>query len=181
MNPKQDKEMARLLVLAQKGDQIAYQNFLLAASRLLRPYLHRRHPQPELMEEVLQETLISIHRARHTYLPDRPVGPWLYAICDHRLMDFFRARRRSERSRLNQASQEATAPPPRPEDGWIETILSAVRRLPEKQRRAIELIKLSGLSVNEAAARMGMSESAVKVNAFRGYEAIRKKFGVKGK
>jgi RNA polymerase sigma-70 factor (ECF subfamily) len=51
--------------------------------------------------------------------------------------------------------------------------------LPGKQRRVIELLKLQELSVREVAARVGMSESAVKVTAFRGYEAIRKMMGVR--
>jgi RNA polymerase sigma-70 factor (ECF subfamily) len=54
-------------------------------------------------------------------------------------------------------------------------------KLPERQRRIIELLKIQELSVREVAAQTGMSESAVKVAAFRGYEAIRKIFGVKTK
>jgi RNA polymerase sigma-70 factor (ECF subfamily) len=39
-------------------------------------------------------------------------------------------------------------------------------------RRAIECVKLDGLSVAEAAGRCGMSESAVKVNVHRGLKAL---------
>jgi RNA polymerase sigma-70 factor (ECF subfamily) len=45
-------------------------------------------------------------------------------------------------------------------------------RLPEKMRRAIQCVKLEGLSVAEAAHRCGMSESAVKVNIHRGLRAL---------
>ena len=45
-------------------------------------------------------------------------------------------------------------------------------QLPEKMRRAIQSVKLDGLSVAEAAAQCGMSESAVKVNVHRGLKAL---------
>jgi RNA polymerase sigma-70 factor, ECF subfamily len=45
-------------------------------------------------------------------------------------------------------------------------------KLPDKMRRAIQAVKLDGLSVGEAASRCGMSESAVKVNVHRGLKAL---------
>jgi RNA polymerase sigma-70 factor (ECF subfamily) len=44
--------------------------------------------------------------------------------------------------------------------------------LPDKMRRAIQAVKLDGLSVVEAASQCGMSESAVKVNVHRGLKAL---------
>ena len=58
------------------------------------------------------------------------------------------------------------------------SVREALADLPEKQRKVIELLKVQGLSVKEVSAHTGMSESAVKVTAFRGYETIRRIFGV---
>ena len=57
--------------------------------------------------------------------------------------------------------------------------LDALNRIPERQRRVIEMLKIYGLSVKEVAVHTGMSESSVKTTAFRGYESIRKLFGMK--
>jgi RNA polymerase sigma-70 factor (ECF subfamily) len=46
------------------------------------------------VEDVVQETLISVHKARHTYDPARPFAPWFYAIASHRVVDVFRRDRR---------------------------------------------------------------------------------------
>jgi RNA polymerase sigma-70 factor, ECF subfamily len=97
VDANRDRELADLLLQAQEGNQAAYERFLLEASATLRAYLSRRMQRPESVEDVLQETLLSIHRARHTYLPDRPVGPWLFAICRNRMTDFYRRHRRIER------------------------------------------------------------------------------------
>jgi RNA polymerase sigma-70 factor (ECF subfamily) len=175
-----DRELATLLARAQQGDRRAYEAFLLEAVAVLRGFLTRRMRPLELVEDVLQETLLAIHRARHSYLPGRPVGPWLYAICEHRMADFHRRRRRIERLEV----PEADAPIPivgEPPEQPRHSVIEALGRLPGKQRRVIELLKLQALSVQEVAARIGMSESAVKVTAFRGYEAIRRMIGVRRK
>ena len=176
MDSEHDRELAALLELAQKGDRHAYEKFLVEVSSLLRRFLARRMRPAEPVEDVLQDTLLTIHRARHTHLPGRPVGPWLYAICEHRLTDFHRRRGRIERI---EARGEEPPPPTVDVPASPAPVIEALARLPGRQRRVIELLKLHDLSVREVAAQIGMSESAVKVTAFRGYEAIRKMMGVK--
>jgi RNA polymerase sigma-70 factor (ECF subfamily) len=172
-----DVALAALLARAQQGDRPAYEKFLRGAAALLRPFLAKRLGATERVEDVLQETLLAIHRARHSYLPSRPVGPWLYAIGDHRVIDFHRRRRRIERVERSEETPANVVDEPAPSAD--PPVLEALERLPGKQRRVIELLKLQELSVREVAARVGMSESAVKVTAFRGYEAIRKMMGVR--
>jgi RNA polymerase sigma-70 factor (ECF subfamily) len=132
--------------------------------------------EAELAEDVLQDTLLAIHRARHTHIPGRPVGPWLYAICEHRLVDLRRRHRRIARVEVSGTETPQSAgdqPPIQP-----LAVLEVLGRLPGKQRRVIELLKLRDLTVREVAGQIGMSESAVKVTAFRGYQAMRKMMGV---
>ena len=177
MDAADDRQLSALLVLAQNGDRQAYEKFLLQVSVTLRRFLARRTSASESVEDVLQETLLTIHRARHSYLAERPIGPWLYAICEHRLADFHRRRRRIERLEVPENDEPASvAGEPSPESSPV--VFEALGRLPKKQRRVIELLKLQDLSVREVAARVGMSESAVKVTAFRGYQTIRKMMGV---
>ena len=57
----------------------------------------------------------------------------------------------------------------------IESGLDLQRLMSEissKARTAIQYVKLEGLSVSEAAARCGMSESAIKVAVHRGLKAL---------
>jgi RNA polymerase sigma-70 factor (ECF subfamily) len=179
LNPDRDKRLAGLITKAQQGDQIAYEEFLTETAITLRRFLMKR-VDCDVVEDVLQDTLLSIHRYLHTYLPHRPVGPWIYAICGNRIADFYRRKRRIERF---ETVMEVTA---EPETETISqssrsdgTAIGALNKLPDRQRRIIELLKIYGLSVKEVASQTGMSESSVKVTAFRGYEAIRKLMGVK--
>jgi len=176
-----DQMLATLLVKAQEGDQAAYESFLLEVSRVLRRYLSRRMRDSEHVEDVLQNTLLSIHRARHTYWPGRALAPWLFAICGHRLMDFYRRQRRIERLEVSAPDDfvnRVARPVPDEENERGHRVRQALARLPATQRKVIELLKIHDLSVKEAAAHTGMSESAVKVTAFRGYQTIRRVLGV---
>jgi RNA polymerase sigma-70 factor, ECF subfamily len=174
-----DKKLAGLLVLAQQGDKVAYEEFLIETSVRLRGYLSRRM-EYDMIEDVLQDTLLSIHRFIHTYLPGRPVGPWLYAICSNRMVDFFRRKRRIQlvESGIDLDTHQETGTSLTSESP-VGNAIDALKKLPKRQRRIIALLKIEGLSVKEVAIQTGMSESSVKVTAFRGYEAIRKLFGIK--
>jgi len=177
LNPARDQQLAELLARAQEGDASAYQSFLREASKVLRAFLARRMTSArDRIEDVLQETLLTLHRARHSYLPGRPIGPWLYAICQHRMTEFYRRHRRIEAIEVSTDLPESAATDEsQPEaEGLGALVREALMKLPRKQRLIIEGLKLQDLSVKELAVQAGMSESAVKVTAFRGYQNIRK-------
>jgi RNA polymerase sigma-70 factor (ECF subfamily) len=78
LNPARDQQLAALLNQAQRGDQAAYESFLREASVVLRAFLAKRmRSASDRVEDVLQETLLTVHRARHSFLAGRPIGPWL--------------------------------------------------------------------------------------------------------
>jgi RNA polymerase sigma-70 factor (ECF subfamily) len=162
---------------AQDGDRRAYQALLIEVTALVRGFARGRLRQPDWVEDVAQETLLSIHRDRHTYDPARPFLPWMYAIARHRLLDYVeKQRRRGE----NEVSGE---------DGWEQVaseglivergtragfLRQALALLSMKQREIIRMLKLEGLTVAEISRKTGLSASSVKVTAHRGYRTLRK-------
>lgn len=182
MDADQDSELAELFARAQDGDNVAYAKFLFQVTVVLRGFLLKRMTGNDMSEDVLQETLLTIHRARHTYVPGKNVWPWLYTICEHRMIDFYRKYRRLEKREVTipdaimnfAATSEVAA-----ESERADQIRQAMTNLPEKQRQVIEWLKLNDLSTKEVAAKTGMTEGAVKITAHRGYETLRQWFGVK--
>jgi len=73
---------ARLMERAQEGDSAAYSELLTELVPLLRRQIrHRRRTlQPQDIEDLVQEVLLSLHAVRATYDPSRPFVPWLMAI-----------------------------------------------------------------------------------------------------
>ena len=93
-------------------------------------------------EDVVQETLVALHRARHTYDVSRPFAPWMYAVCQNRLVDALRAqRRRLLREIQPDLTAEPSARAPQERDALRADVRRAVAGLPERQRQVIELLK----------------------------------------
>jgi len=171
---EQEAELGRLMVKSQNGDRQCYETLLTRVAGLVRAMVRRRVGDVSWLDDVVQESLIAVHRARHTYDPARPFAPWLYAIAKNRLVDAIRVQRR----RLLRELQPELSPEPgrralQERDALFIDVRRAVAALPDKQRRVIELLKFEELSVREVAARLEMSEANVKVTAHRGYRALR--------
>jgi RNA polymerase sigma-70 factor (ECF subfamily) len=173
---EQESELGRLMSLAQTGDKQAYEALLTQVSALVRAFVRARAGDAHWTDDVVQETLVAVHRARHTYDPARPFAPWMYAIAQNRLIDALRAQRRRLLRELDPAaSPEPARKPVQERDAFHADVRRAVSDLPDHQRQVIELLKFEELSVREVAARLGMSEANVKVTAHRGYRALRRR------
>ncbi|MBA16488.1 MAG: RNA polymerase subunit sigma-24 [Sphingomonas sp.] len=161
--------LGTLMAAAQRGDRAAYRALLVEAQRWLERYFHRRVP-PGQRDDLVQEVLMAVHAKRATYDPARPFLPWLAAIARYRWVDHLRRAYRSEAAALDDhdASQDS-------DEEAVMARVSLERlfgQVPKKQARAIELVKIEGLTVAEAALRSGQSESAVKVNIHRGLKRL---------
>ena len=176
-----EPEWSQLMAAAQDGDRLAYERLLRQILPFIRSIAGRQHRASDRVEDVVQDVLLTIHRVRHTYDPGRPLAPWLAAIAKRRSID---ARRRSGRI----GAWEQTAPDrletfPDPAtnrqielDDKRDSLHRALKDLPRKQREAVELVKIRGLSVAEAATASGQSEGAIKVNIHRALRALRALF-----
>jgi RNA polymerase sigma-70 factor (ECF subfamily) len=159
---------------AQGGDEDAYREALTLIAARLRGYFGRRMQSlPDEVEDLVQETLLVLHLQRGTYDPSVPVSAWLHAIARHKLVDLWR--RRGRREALHDPlddMDEAQHPMAEEAHSSRRDLGALLMTLPVAQRTAIALIKLEGLSVSEAAARTGVSESALKVQVHRGLKRL---------
>ncbi len=163
-----EQSLGQLMALAQGGDVAAYRT-VLDASRLWlkRYYAHRI--APAVAEDLVQETLMSIHAKRATYDPTRPYLPWLAAIARYRWVDQLRRTYRASEEMLDDDlaigdfESEVTA---------RISIDRMLVQLPRGQAEAIRLVKIDGLSIAEASARCKQSEPLVKVNIHRGLKRL---------
>ena len=167
------------MAAAQAGDAVAYRKLLEDILPVVRRQVRARLFDPSLAEDVVQNALLNVHRARHTYHPERPFAPWLGAIVRNAVIDSLRERgRRVEREfgvdDFDGFPHASTEPDLDAGDTRLPgPLVEALESLPAAQRQAVELIQLRGLSVAAAAAEAGVSTSALKVRAHRGYRALR--------
>ena len=94
MTVEQERESAGLMRLAQAGDQTAYASLLVLLTSATRQFARARLGGVPWIDDVVQETLLAVHRARQTYDPGRPFAPWFYAVASSPLIDVIRRERR---------------------------------------------------------------------------------------
>ena len=173
------------MAAAQGGDEEAYHRLLEEILPFVRRQVRSKIAEAADAEDVVQNALISIHRGRHTFRAERPFGPWMRTVVRHSVVDWFRERGRRARREVAVEAPELLAsvePVVERDDARLSAPLAkALDELPGKQREAVELIHLHGLSVAEAAVRAGVSPGALKVRAHRGYRALRERLaGMEG-
>jgi RNA polymerase sigma-70 factor, ECF subfamily len=157
------------------GEAAAFDGLYKKLSPILMGYLLRLTRNRARAEDLLQITFAKVHRARGSYLRGAPVLPWAIAIARRSFLD----ERRAAAVRNEDLSADGSVPEPRPESPAVPTEMSdaleiALQRLPESYREAIELTKITGLSIQEAASVLGTTETAVKLRVHRGYNQLRK-------
>jgi RNA polymerase sigma-70 factor (ECF subfamily) len=124
----------------------------------------------------VQETLLALHLKRQTWDEDGPLSPWLYAIARHKLIDALRRRGR----RIEVSIDDFAEILPGGDDGRSSSVVADVSRhlvdLPAGQRNVVHCIAVDGASIDEAAARLSMSNGAVRVALHRGLASLAAKF-----
>ena len=163
---------SRLMAKIQEGDGEAYRRFLDEIGPVLFGFVRRRVFNPEMVQDVYQEVLLTLHKARHTYEPTRPLGPWLFTVARNSILDALGRNRKFAEREVPTETLPETGEVER--DGSLDDRLyAALKSLPESNRKAVELLKLRGLSLEEAALELGISVAALKVRAHRGYLQLR--------
>lgn len=125
--------------------------------------------QPEIMEDILQDTFIKLWENRYKLKDKASVAAWLFRVSYHSSIDHIRsvlrARQKAEASLL--MIEEAKTLNPEEENVreyfHKEALLrEAINLLPPKKRQAFELCKLQGKSYSEASAALNIANSTVK-------------------
>ncbi len=167
------------------GEDAAFADVYDALAPRLFGYLLRQTRDRAKAEDLVQQTLLHMHRARGRFIPGAEVTPWSFAIARRLLIDLLRRERREIVSAQDVAGDVGERVPSNTDaaDQLVEAqdLARRIRReldqLPEAQRTAFELVKQEGLSLAEAAEVLGTTVAAVKLRAHRAYQALRRVLG----
>ena len=165
-----DADPQALMLRYQQGDRTAATALIGHLSPQLYRFFMVQSASRRDADDLLQETWLRVHQARHTWRPGAPVLPWLYAIARHIRVDHYRRARRLEiRERQVDELPEIAAQTSKavPEMG---TLLAG---LPESQREVIAMLKVSGMSLEEVARATSSTVGSVKQKAHRAYSRLR--------
>ncbi len=169
-------ELQALFKEALEGNQKKYSDFLLINTKILRGFVKKRIALNDV-EDVVQEILISIHKARHTYDGIGPIMPWIFAIARFRIADYLR--KTYSNIRFENCDFEELCeilPDVTIEGRGDEYIDDILKNAPSREKTIITMMHIEEYSVKEVAAYLKMTESAVKVAAHRAIKKIKKDF-----
>jgi RNA polymerase sigma-70 factor, ECF subfamily len=157
------EEDADVLRGARPGDGLLEELVQLHGSALRRFAARQLGEHVGLAEDVVQEALLSAHRAIAAgTLPEHPKA-WLFAIVRNAAVDAIRACRPTGSLEERQHGTVDEIVPAAVEQGeWIDWLMGAIGELPARQREALVGHTIEGRSYREIAARQQTTVSAVK-------------------
>lgn len=178
-NEQADRQRAAWMAAAQAGDQHAYSRLLTDSVALIRAVARRQGVAIDALDDVVQETLLTVHRVRHTFDPSRSYDAWLSAIAARRAIDAMRSYGRRDRREVHDDyamdshvdHDDASAGTERVQAAL--RLRQAIETLPPGQREAVEQLGLKERSLAEAAEHTGRNTGALKVNLHRALKTLR--------
>jgi len=181
-----DLRRSSQMAAAQAGDRATYEALLRDCVPLIRAFAARQGVPADHLDDVVQDVLLTIHRARQAYDPTRSFTAWLRIIAERRAIDllrrFGRQRAREIHSPLafESYADDTLRPAHNGDDaGRSNRVKKALTTLPERQREAIQVLVLEDRSLAEAAIATRRTKGALKVSLHRALKALRAKFAGK--
>lgn len=158
------------------GDPAAAAPLFEACRRPLFAFLYRMCGSAEVAEDLLQETLLSVHAARASFAPGRPFLPWAFAIARNHYYELRRAE--AKVVRLRPEPREAAATPDHaPAADARHDISRALATLPDAGREAFLLRHFHGHSYEEVAALQQAPVPTVKSRVQTAVARLRETLG----
>jgi RNA polymerase sigma-70 factor (ECF subfamily) len=157
----------------QAGDLAAARSLIELVSPNLHRYLAAQSAGRGDADDLLQEVWLRIHRVRHTYQSGRPLLPWVYAIARRVRVDHYR---KSVRTSIREQRWEELrdSPTSQAEGSPVNALQELLAPLSESEREVLEMMKLSGMSLEEVARATSCSVGSVKQKVHRAYEKLRR-------
>lgn len=177
----QRDQWPELMAQAQAGEQQAYTRLLTELVPVIRTLVHKQVDEATLVEDVIQDVLLAVHRVRHTYDPACPFLPWLMAITQARSIDALRRRGRQRHWEVEEeelVADPAESDPAQERPDPREELSLYLNQLSSRQRQIVEHVHLREMSLAEAATQNNLTVSAVKSLLHRALTNLRR-FGAK--
>jgi len=164
---------AALMLAFQQGDEGAFRKLFERHARAMVGFCHHFVRDAARAEELAQDVFVNLYRASGHYRPSARFKTFLYRIASNHCLNELRRGEYAARAAEGRAGAEPAdpdglvSPAPTPEasaeGAALERAVGALlARLPEKQRAALVLCRLEGLSYEEIADVLETSVSAVK-------------------
>jgi RNA polymerase sigma factor (sigma-70 family) len=182
-----DRQRAAWMAAAQVGDRVAYEKLLHDCIPLIKRVARGQGIRFDCIDDVVQETLLTVHQARHTYDPNRSFTAWLTTIAQRRAIDGLRraARTRTREvhaplAYVNHPDSSGHPEETASQNDQTKVFNFALGKLSVRQREAVEHLALQSQSLAQTATVTGRSTGSLRLDWHRALKTLRAQFGGKG-
>ena len=170
-----DEKWAEMMRAAIAGDEAVYRRLLEEIGRSVRAMARGAFSRARVgdadVEDVVQETLLAIHLKRNTWDGGLRLAPWVGAIARHKIIDAMR-RRGARRFQPIEDFETVLAAPEAEDPHARSDAERLIAQLAPRQRDIVRSISLEGQSIAATAARLAMTEGAVRVALHRSLKLL---------
>jgi RNA polymerase sigma-70 factor (ECF subfamily) len=169
-----------------QGDAAAFEIVYEAVAPRIEGYLRRKVRDNARVEDIVQQTFENMHKARGTFIPGSDVLNWAFAIARNLVIDTGKKAGRESSTDMTAENEAMGAVLVAAVAGGEELMLAretgtvlvrAFEGLTKLQQEVFELVKLEGLSYQQAAATLGITVPSVRMYAHRAYVTLREAVG----
>lgn len=188
--PASDPDV-QLMLRFRAGDEEAFCELFEKYGRAIVNFAYHFVGNRQRAEELSQDVFLQIYRAGARYEPQAKFTTWLYRIATNACLNEVRRPEHRYRTRPLEYQQEDRDSRDRAEIAFpdptavrgenalagrelADRIREVLTALPEHQRAALVLSRIDGMSYQEVAETLEVSESAVKSLVFRATTTLRK-------
>jgi RNA polymerase sigma-70 factor (ECF subfamily) len=171
---------AQLVALAREAPADALEAMYSAYRGRIYTFLLLFLADPEMADDVTQETFAKAYGAFRTLTAGHRILPWLYRIASNAAVDHLRHRKRFGWVRLGAVAETADEPHMRDDHGRVperEHIQAVLRGLPPENAVALLLHAVEGYSYLEIADIQGCTMTAVRSRIARARASFRRAYG----
>ncbi|MBK7860930.1 MAG: RNA polymerase sigma factor [Archangiaceae bacterium] len=160
-----------------RDDEAAFDLLFERHSRSVYAFIARMVRDDALAEDLMQATFLSVVRSRMRYTQGTAVLPWLFTIAGNAARDALRRVRHADAHARAEAQHEPKSSEAPADPVLRKHLMAALDGLSAEQREAVVLHKVEGWSFSEIARAAGITETAARIRAHRGYEKLRQLLG----
>lgn len=177
MNNAPEERLVDLIRQTRTGDSVAYKQFLKGCLPVIRQtarYQLSRFGRQSFAEDIVQETLLTIHQKLHTYDVSQAFLPWLRAVTRHKVIDLLRKNREKTVSLDEEDGMEVEDLSSQQDQTAARDLDILLKQLNPPAGDIIYMLKVEGMSVTELAKKFNLGESNIKVIVHRGLAKLSK-------
>ncbi len=141
-------------------------------SERLRGFIRQRVSDEQIVEDILQETFVRIHKKLGEFKDKRRLTSWVFQIARNLVTDHYRAKVLGTVSIVEdlEANDDVDENLNELVAGWLPRM---IEQLPKDYRHAVELYELKGVPQQAIADRLGISLSGAKSRIQRGRQKLK--------